>query len=137
MKNRHVGTSILELNVCGAIPPYNELLAGKLVALLMLSPTVLNDYRQRYGNRASDILSRMKGEEVIRPADLAFIGTISLYNDGIHLSKEEMSFTSGMPYNLPDYLFHPEKYVEQTGNTNDSKLKIKQRLYGSTCLLAA
>jgi hypothetical protein len=82
VKNRHVGTSMLELNVCGAIPPYNELLGGKLVALLMLSPEVVKDYHVRYGGRPSDIASKMKGESVIRPADLIFIGTTSLYQVG-------------------------------------------------------
>lgn len=79
LKNRHVGTSIMELNVCGAIPPYNDLLAGKLVALLALSPQIVADYRERYGSRASDIASRMKGERVVRPAELVFLGTTSLY----------------------------------------------------------
>jgi hypothetical protein len=81
-KNRHIGTSLLELNVCGAIPPYNELLAGKLSALLAASPTIVSDYRKRYGNRPSDIASRMKGEDVIRPAELVFVGTSSLYAGG-------------------------------------------------------
>ena len=82
VKNRHVGTSILELNVCGAIPPYNEILGGKLVALLMLSPQVVSDYRARYGGRPSDIASRIKGEPVVRPAEIAFVGTSSLYKVG-------------------------------------------------------
>ena len=81
-KNKHVGTSILELNVCGAIPPYNELLAGKLAALLAISPTVIADYRERYGDRPSDIASRMKGSAVVRPAELVFVGTSSLYAGG-------------------------------------------------------
>lgn len=81
-KSRHVGTSILELNVCGAIPPYNEILGGKLVALMMLSPQVLRDYRERYGNSPSQIASRLKGASVVRPADLIYIGTTSLYGVG-------------------------------------------------------
>lgn len=81
-KNQHVGTSILELNVCGAVPPYNHILSGKLAALLALSPKVVADYRERYGKRASDIASRMKGMEVVRPAELVFVGTTSLYGAG-------------------------------------------------------
>ncbi|MBK8933841.1 MAG: DUF4338 domain-containing protein [Chloroflexi bacterium] len=81
-KSRYVGTSILEVNVCGAIPPYNHLLGGKLVALLMLSPRVVADYRQRYGGRESDIASRMKGEAVVKPAELVYVGTTSLYRVG-------------------------------------------------------
>lgn len=82
IKNRHVGTSILELNVCGAIPPYNHLLAGKLTALLMCSPQVATDYRVRYGDMASEIASQLKGERVVRPAELVYIGTTALYTAG-------------------------------------------------------
>jgi hypothetical protein len=82
IKNKHIGTSMLELNVCGAIPPYNELLAGKLAAFLMISPEVVNDYKDRYGDRPSDIASRMKGENVVRPANLIFVSTSSLYQVG-------------------------------------------------------
>ncbi len=81
-KSRHVGTSILELNVCGAVPPYNHLLAGKLAALLAISPQVVHDYRERYGKRPSDIASRMKGKDVIRPAEVVFVGTTSLFSAG-------------------------------------------------------
>lgn len=81
-KNRHVGTSIMELNVCGAIPPYNHLLGGKLTALLMCSPQVVDDYRKRYGNARSEIASQLKGENVVRPAQLVYIGTTSLYTAG-------------------------------------------------------
>jgi hypothetical protein len=78
-KSKHIGTSMLELNVCGAIPPYNEILGGKLAALLALTPQIIHDYKTRYGQRQSDIASRLKGEAVVRPADLVYIGTTSLY----------------------------------------------------------
>ncbi|MFZ2424077.1 MAG: Druantia anti-phage system protein DruA [Anaerolineae bacterium] len=82
IKNRHVGTSILELNICGAVPPYNHLLAGKLTALLMCSPQVAADYRARYGDMPSEIASQLKGEQVVRPAELVYIGTTALYTAG-------------------------------------------------------
>lgn len=78
-KSKHIGTSMLELNVCGAIPPYNEILGGKLAALLALTPQIIFDYKTRYGQRQSEIASRLKGEAVIRPADLVYVGTTSLY----------------------------------------------------------
>lgn len=73
-KSKHIGTSMLELNVCGAIPPYNEVLGGKLVALLAVSPQIVEDYRKRYGGRKSEIASKLKGEDVYRPADLVYVG---------------------------------------------------------------
>ncbi len=81
-KTQHIGSSLMELNVCGAIPPYNEILGGKLVALLATSPQVIHDYKERYSNKASMIASRLKGENVYRPADLVYVGTTSLYYVG-------------------------------------------------------
>lgn len=81
-KTQHIGSSLMELNVCGAIPPYNEILGGKLVALLATSPQIIHDYKERYSNKASTIASRIKGEAVFRPADLVYIGTTSLYYVG-------------------------------------------------------
>ena len=81
-KTKHIGSSLMELNVCGAIPPYNEILGGKLVALLATSPQVVHDYKERYVDKASEIASRLKGEPVCRPADLVYVGTTSLYYVG-------------------------------------------------------
>lgn len=81
-KAKHIGSSMMELNVCGAIPPYNEILGGKLVALLALSPQVVNDYRERYRNQKSTIATRMKNEPVVKPSELVYIGTTSLYYVG-------------------------------------------------------
>ena len=81
-KAKHIGSSMMELNVCGAIPPYNEILGGKLVALLATSPQVIRDYRDRYSDKRSEIASRLKGEDVCRPADLVYVGTTSLYYVG-------------------------------------------------------
>lgn len=81
-KAKHIGSSMMELNVCGAIPPYNEILGGKLVALLATSPQVIQDYRERYSDKRSEIASRLKGVDVCRPADLVYVGTTSLYYVG-------------------------------------------------------
>lgn len=81
-KEKHIGSSLLELNVCGAIRPYNELLAGKLVALSSMTPYVIDTYRERYKNKASEIASQMLGKDVVRTPDLVYIGTTSLYSVG-------------------------------------------------------
>lgn len=78
-KARLVGTAIADLSVCGAIPPYNELVGGKLVALLAASESARHAYRDRYSAQPSVIASSMAGREVVRPADLVFVGTSSLY----------------------------------------------------------
>jgi len=77
-----IGSNMMEIIVCGAIPPYNELLGGKLVSILACSPIVIRDYTEKYSNQVSEIASRMKGRRVIRDSRLAFLGTTSLYSIG-------------------------------------------------------
>ncbi len=78
-KADRVGTAIADLTVCGALPPYNEVLGGKLVAMLMVSPEVVVEYRRRYGGLPSVIASSMAGRPICRAAELVFLGTTSLY----------------------------------------------------------
>ena len=77
-----IGSNMMEIIVCGAIPPYNELLGGKLISILSCSPTVIRDYTYKYKNQISEIASRMKGKRVIRDSQLVFLGTTSLYSVG-------------------------------------------------------
>ena len=50
LKGRRAGANLLEITTCGAIAPYNRILGGKLVALLMLSPRIGADYRRHYAS---------------------------------------------------------------------------------------
>ena len=81
LKGRRAGTNLLEITTCGAIAPYNRVLGGKLVALLMLSPQVSADYRRRYAS-PSIISSQMKNRPVVRDNALVYLGTTSLYVHG-------------------------------------------------------
>jgi hypothetical protein len=76
-----VGTEIADLTVCGAVPPYNAILGGKLVAMLATSPEVVVEYKRRYHATPSIIASSMAGCATVRQANLAFIGTTSLYGE--------------------------------------------------------
>lgn len=77
-----IGSNMMEIIVCGAIPPYNELLGGKLVSILACSPTVIRDCTEKYKSQVSEIASRMKGQKVVRDSRLVFLGTTSLYSVG-------------------------------------------------------
>jgi hypothetical protein len=78
-KGDAVGTEMADLTVCGAVAPYNELLGGKLVAMLAASPTVVRAYAERYGGSASEIASGMAGRAIVRRNQLVLLGTTSLY----------------------------------------------------------
>lgn len=81
-RKRKIGSNMMEIIVCGSIPPYNELLGGKLISILACSPSVIRDYTQKYSKQVSEIASRMKGEKVIRDSQLVYLGTTSLYAIG-------------------------------------------------------
>lgn len=81
-RKRKIGSNMMDIIVCGSIPPYNELLGGKLISILACSPTVVRDYTYRYRNQVSEIASRMKGQRVVRDSRLVYLGTTSLYAVG-------------------------------------------------------
>lgn len=78
-KADRVGTVIADLTICGAVPPYGDVLGGKLVAMLMTSPEVTEEYHRRYRKSPSIIASSMAGRPIQRPANLVYISTTSLY----------------------------------------------------------
>ena len=81
-KKRHVGSSMMNITTCGAIPPYNPVLGGKLAGLLMVSPQVIADYNEKYSGTSSHIASRMKGAPLRRRNELVLLETTSLYSVG-------------------------------------------------------
>ena len=82
IKSRRIGTNMMELTTCGAVSPYNRMLGGKLVALLMLSPEVAADNLRRYGNEATIIRSQLKNAPVVPDNTLVWLGTTSLFSHG-------------------------------------------------------
>lgn len=79
LKAIHVGNHVLDVSICGAVPPYNEILGGKLVAMLLTSPEVAKIYEKKYSGRGSIIASSTAGREVSRKPKLLLMTTTSLY----------------------------------------------------------
>ena len=77
-----VGVALADISVCGALPPYNEILGGKLVSMLLVSPEVVAAYRNRYKDAQSIIASSMAGRPVVRSPRLVCLTTTSLYGAG-------------------------------------------------------
>jgi hypothetical protein len=82
VKAEHVGVDMMDIIICGAVAPYNVLLGGKLVCLMLTSPEVVEFYRARYGAQQSIIASSMKGAPVVRAPNLVLLATTSLYGVG-------------------------------------------------------
>jgi hypothetical protein len=82
VKAEHVGVDMLDITVCGALAPYNSLLGGKLVCMLLCSPEVTKYYSKKYSRQISVIASATKGRPVIRKPSLVLMCTTSLYGVG-------------------------------------------------------
>ena len=79
-KHEHVGISIADITVCGAVAPYSHLLGGKLVAMLMASPEVNEAYQERYADASSIIASSKAGQAVQRVPGLMYLSTTSVFH---------------------------------------------------------
>nr|WP_295238171.1 Druantia anti-phage system protein DruA [uncultured Brevundimonas sp.] len=77
-----LSSQVADVSICGAVNPYNELLGGKLTALLLCSDEVRDAYAARYGGQVSVIASQMAGQPIVKPADLQLLTTTSLYGVG-------------------------------------------------------
>jgi hypothetical protein len=82
VKATRIGINLLEITICGAVAPYNALLGGKLVAMLLTSPEVVQEYERRYRKAYSLIASSTAGRAVQRRPNLVALGTTSLYGAG-------------------------------------------------------
>lgn len=82
IKKERVGAAMMNIMVCGAIPPYNHILGGKLVAMALTGPKVIDMYQEKYGDYMSEIASSMKGEPVTKPNELVFLDTTGLFEIG-------------------------------------------------------
>jgi hypothetical protein len=82
IKSESLGIKMMDIIICGAIPPYNALLGGKLVCSLLASPEVTKYYKNKYRDSASIIASSMHGKKIFRKQDLVLLGTTSLYSVG-------------------------------------------------------
>ncbi len=77
-----LASQVVDVSICGAVHPYNELLGGKLVALVLHSKEVRDIYEAQYGGRISLIASQMAGRPIRRSAQLKVLTTTSLYGVG-------------------------------------------------------
>lgn len=82
VKATRIGINLLEITICGAVAPYNAVLGGKLVAMLLGSPEVVQEYERRYRKACSLIASSTAARAVQRRPNLVAIGTTSLYGAG-------------------------------------------------------
>lgn len=92
-------TCIMDAFALGAVPPYSEILGGKLVSLLALSATVRRNFAARYRHATTTIRSRDPNAQLALITTTSALGRSSMYNrvrfrDG-ELAWVPLGFTRG------------------------------------------
>jgi len=87
----------------GALPPYNELLGGKMVALSLTANEVRETYRERYKNRSSVIQARYLPANLLFVTTTGAFGKSSLYN---RLKYREQFVVEFLGYSRGSGAFH-------------------------------
>ena len=77
-KNRRL-TNVLDAYVCGAVPPYNQLLGGKLVVSLIGSKEVSQEFNRRYHDQPNN-RGEYKHPRLAVVTVTSALGRSSLYN---------------------------------------------------------
>ncbi|WP_217705344.1 Druantia anti-phage system protein DruA [Peristeroidobacter soli] len=71
---------IMDGYVVGAVPPFNRLLGGKLIASLMRTREVVDTFRQRYGSSEGIISGNAKNAHLVAITTTSALGKSSVYN---------------------------------------------------------
>ena len=103
--------NVLDAYVLGSIPPYNSLLGGKLVACLIRSVDVYNEFQKQYGETTGIISKRTKLPNLLAVTTSSSMGRSSLYN---RLKLDEQHYFRSIGYSGGWGHFHvPETLFEQ------------------------
>lgn len=102
---------VLDAFALGAVPPYNQLLCGKLMALLAVSNTIRNDFNRKYRANTTIWNERTRNASLVLVTTTSALGRSSVYNR-IKLADEQLrayrsvGFTSGFGhFQVSDDLF--------------------------------
>jgi uncharacterized protein DUF4338 len=88
----------MDIFTLGALPPYNRLLGGKLVALAVCSNEVRNDYRRLYENKKTEMEGRVLPAHLVALTTTSAFGRSSIYNRLKYknvIIAQSLGFTNG------------------------------------------
>lgn len=114
--------NIMDAYVLGALPPYNTLLAGKLIACLVRSREIYDEFARTYGRTVGIISGQAKKARLLAVTTASSMGRSSVYNrlklDGIPYFKS-IGYTQGWGhFHIPDSLFlELREYLRTIGHS--------------------
>ena len=113
--------NVMDAYVLGALPPYNTLLGGKMVACLVRSRQIYDDFRRTYGNTEGIISGKAKKPRLLAVTTSSSMGRSSVYNRlklGGERYFQPIGFTRGWGhFHISDDLFlELREYLRSIGH---------------------
>ena len=114
--------------VAGALPPYSQLLGGKLVTALAASTEVGQHFRGRYGSTTGTISGEQKDAHLALVTFTSALGRSSIYNrvrllsaDGVRaVDLRRLGYTQGYGhFQVPEELFQQLKALVESTDRRD------------------
>jgi len=113
--------NMMDAYVLGALPPYNQLLCGKLIACLIRTKEVKDAFSRKYATTTGIISGKRKNARLACVTTTSSLGRSSIYNR-LRLNGttyfESLGFTSGWGhFQIPDDLFEDMRlYLKKRKN---------------------
>jgi Domain of unknown function (DUF4338) len=102
---------VMDAFVLGAVPPYNQLLCGKLIALLVASTEVQSAFLEKYGDTTSRIAQRAWTGALALITTTSALGRSSLYRR-LQLGKQRMYLSVGYTAGSGEFHFANGVYAD-------------------------
>lgn len=108
-QRRNMLRGVMDAFVLGSIPPYSQILGGKLVCVLITSEEVRHAYHEKYKNSISVISKRKHDNDLLLVTTTSALGKSSLY-DRIKLGNRLFYIPIGATrgyghFHIPQHLF--------------------------------
>jgi hypothetical protein len=117
--------NVMDAYVLGALPPYNLLLGGKVVASLIRTKEVRDEFRSKYAQTRGIISKQRKDATLVMVTTTSALGRSAVYDrlvlNGVRYF-ESIGFTEGWGhFHIPERLFSDmRRYLELVGHPYSS-----------------
>lgn len=97
---------VLDGHILGAVPPYNKLLCGKLIAMLATCKEIRKDFCNKYTGKTTETLQRTDTPQIALITTLSALGKSAVYNRLKYKNRyvfESIGYSEG----YGDFHFYP------------------------------
>ena len=139
IKSEKMGINMMDISICGAVAPYNHLIGGKLVSMMIASPEVTKYLKDKYGEYPSEIASSIAARKIVRKPEIVFYCTTSLYGKSLNQytrSSIDLKYVGGVPEKIDGNRIsnlNYKKLASKTGGHGTYHISKKTTLWAREC----